>query len=154
MRFTVAIAACCCWLALPVSCALAQGEAAHLGDIHVDQQDSKAGIRVSLKPSGNKIVASPEAMKIMNELMTTNGVDQQPAAAWHIELAYDEFDEDGDNVHSGKIEEFYVNSKTYRKVIKTDDFSQKEAANGSDLYRVGDQSWPTSAPLRTCRNAG
>jgi hypothetical protein len=151
MRFTVAMAACCCWLALPVSCALAQGQAGHLGDIHVDQQDSKGGVRVSLNPSGNKIVASPEAMRIMDELMTTNGFDQQPATAWHIELAYDEFDEDGDNVHSGKIEEFYVNSKKYRRVIKTDAFSQIEVANGSDLYRGGDQSWPPQASLQAIR---
>lgn len=151
MRPVQTIPALCCWVAVTISCALAHGQAASPGEIHVSPQDPKAGIRISLKPSGSKIAASPEAVKTMNELMRTNGLELQPATPWHIELAYDEFDEDGDNVHSGTMDEYYVSPKKYRKVIKTDEFSQTEVANGSDLYRSGDQNWPPIAAFQAIR---
>jgi hypothetical protein len=75
----------------------------------------------------------------------------QPTTPWHVEFTYDEFDEDGDNAHSGTIEEFYVNPKKYRKIIKTDEFVQTEVASGTDLYRNGDQGWPAQSTLQVMR---
>jgi hypothetical protein len=145
MRLTKITALWCCWVGLPIACALAQDQVAHLGEIHVSPPDSKAGVLLSLKPSGSKISSSPEAVKMMGDLIKANGLETLPATSWHIELTYDEFDEDGDNAHSGTLEEFYVNPKQYRKVIKTDEFSQTEVASGGDLYRSGDQNWPPAA---------
>jgi len=34
-----------------------------------------------------------------------NGLEAAGLAPWHIVIAYDQFDEDGDNVHSGVYEE-------------------------------------------------
>jgi len=88
---------------------------------------------------------------MMGELIKTNGLETLPDAPWHIELTYDEFDEDGDNTHSGALEEFYVNPKKYRKVIKTDEFNQTEVASSGDLYRSGDQNWPPAATSQAIR---
>jgi len=81
----------------------AYGQTGQVGEIHVDPQASRAGVTMSLKPSG-PVPGSPEAVKILADLAAANGVDMQPTTPWHIELTYDEFDEDGDNVHSGVIE--------------------------------------------------
>jgi hypothetical protein len=135
---------------LSIAGALAQTQAQHLGEIHVDPQASKSGVTVSLRPS-TSIPASPEAAHILSDLIAANGLETDPVAPWHVQLAYDEFDEDGDNVHSGTIEEFYASPKEYRKVIKTDEFSQTEVANGTDLYRLGDQGWPPLATVQAMR---
>jgi len=147
MRFSSRVRLLCIGLGVAISSALAYGQVGQLGPIHVDPQESKEMVRFSLRPSGS-VPLSPEAAKILRDLTFANGVDVQSAAPWHVEIAYDEFDEDGDNVHSGAIEEFYVNPKKFRKVIKTDEFAQTEVADGTDLYRAGDQSWPSQSTLQ------
>lgn len=126
---------------------LAIAQAGAPDDIHVPPPTTREGVRISLNPSG-KVPSSPEAAKMLADLIAANGVDVQPEVPWHAVLSYDEFDEDGDNVHSGTIEEFYASARKYRKIIKTDEFSQIEVANGTDLYRAGDQSWPPQATLQ------
>ena len=140
MRLTHMIALLFCCL----GSLLAQTASPPLGEIHTDPEDSKAGVRVALRPTGN-VTASPEAVKILGELEAANGLDPQPQTPWHVQLTYDEFDDDGDNVHSGTIEEFYVTAKKYRTEIKTDDFHQIEIADGTNVYRSGDQGWPPRA---------
>lgn len=124
---------------------LAQAE--HLGPIHVDPQMGREGVRMSFKAPA-PVHSSPEAVKILADLVAANGVDAKPQRPWHIELTYDEFDEDGDNVHSGTVEEFYVGPTKYRRVVKTDEVSQTEVATGSDLYRSGSQDWLARATLQ------
>ncbi len=130
--------------------AFAMPQAEHPGEVHVPPSTSREGVRISLNPSG-PVPKSPEAAKILGDLVAANGMDMQPQVPWHVEVSYDEFDEDGDNVHSGTIEEFYVSPKKYRKIIKTDEFSQVEVANGTDLYRAGDQNWPSQTTLQAMR---
>jgi hypothetical protein len=124
---------------------LATAQTAEPTEIHVQPPSVREGVRISLNHSGSVPPASPEAEKILHDLANANGVDLQPDVPWHLEFTYDEFDEDGDNVHSGTIEEFYSTPKKYRKITKTDEFSQTEVADGADLYRTGDQSWPARA---------
>jgi Gram-negative bacterial TonB protein C-terminal len=63
---------------------------------------------------------------------------------WHIVIAYDQFDEDGDNVHSGTYEELWAGSKKFRVSYKADDLNQVDYATAQGLYRSGDQQWPNS----------
>jgi hypothetical protein len=137
MRFSVGSL-----LAFLVACILARAQTVEPAEIHVQPPASKEGVRMSLGTSASPPPSSPEATKSLQELASANGVDIRPDVPWHLEFAYDEFDEDGDNVHSGTVEEVYVSPKKFRKVIKTDEFSQTEVADGSDLYRAGDQNWP------------
>lgn len=64
---------------------------------------------------------------------------------WHIVIAYEQFDEDGDKVHSGTYEEFWVEPKKFKISYKADDLNQTDYATGQALYRLGDQQWPNRA---------
>src|SRR5258708_4432127 len=80
-----------------------------------------------------------DLLKLASEL---NGLDDTSNTPWHIELTYDHFDEDGDNDHSGAVEEFYAGPKKYKRIIVSDTLNQTDVADGSHLYRTGDQVWP------------
>lgn len=120
----------------------------HLGPIHVDPQSGREGVRMMLAQPSAPVHSSPEITKTLGALASVNGLDKKPSVPWHVELAYDEFDEDGDNVHSGTVEEFYTDATKYRRIIKTDESSQTEVATGSSLYRVGEQGWPKVTSLQ------
>lgn len=143
-----------CSLGLVMVAAMAYGQAGQIGPIHVDPPDPKVGILISVNPHAPdpRVTSSnsSEAASILRDLGASNGMDES-AAPWHAELTYDQFDEDGDNVHSGTVEEFYVTAKKYRTITKTDEFTQTEVANGSELYRAGDQGWPSQATLQAVR---
>jgi hypothetical protein len=64
---------------------------------------------------------------------------------WHIIVSYDQFDEDGDNVHSGTYEEFWNGPEKYKRIYKSDNLNQIDYATTRGLYRSGDQSWPDKA---------
>ncbi len=81
-----------------------------------------------------------------------NGLDLVAASPWHAKFTWDQFDEDGDNSHSGTYEEFYANPKKYRRIYSGDTLNQVEVANSTGLYRSGDQRWPNIAELEV-RNA-
>ena len=50
-------------------------------------------------------------------------------AAWHVIMAYDQFDEDGDNVHRGEAEQFWPGRR-------------KSAKRGDNLNQAGmRQKW-------------
>jgi len=67
---------------------------------------------------------------------------------WHIIVSYDQFDEDGDNVHSGTYEEFWNGPDKYKRIYKSDNLNQTDYGTSHGLYRLGDQSWPDSAQLK------
>jgi hypothetical protein len=52
-----------------------------------------------------------------------NGLESPDMVPWHIVVTYDEFDEDGDNVHSGVYEEYWVSEKKYKRSYKSDNFN-------------------------------
>jgi len=71
-----------------------------------------------------------------------NGLQSTNLLPWHIVVTYDQFDEDGDNVHSGVFEEYWVSPKKYKRSYKSDNFNQTDYATDKGLYRRGDQQWP------------
>lgn len=130
-----------------ISSVFAWTQVEQLGPIRVDPQTASEGVTIA-SSSPFAVHSSPQAAKILDTLTSVNGLDPRPSGPWHVELSYDEFDTDGDNVHSGIIEEFYVDATRFRRTIKTDESNQTEVANGSSLYRAGDQSWPKLASLQ------
>jgi len=74
-----------------------------------------------------------------------NGLNSADLLPWHIVVTYDQFDEDGDNVHSGVYEEYWVNAKKYKRTYKSDNLNQSDYATGNGLFRRGDQQWPDRA---------
>lgn len=77
-----------------------------------------------------------------------NGLESADVRPWHITMTYDEFDEDGDNVHSGTYEEFWASPKEFKQIYKSDDFNQTDYATDRGLFRSGDQRWPNSVELQ------
>jgi hypothetical protein len=72
---------------------------------------------------------------------------------WRIVIAYDQFDEDGDNIHSGTYEELWAGPKKFRVTYKADDLNQVDYATAQGLYRSGDQQWPNSAQEQISKEA-
>jgi hypothetical protein len=64
---------------------------------------------------------------------------------WHIVIEYDQFDGDGDNIHSGVVDEVWAALKKYRLSYKSDNLSETDYATEQGLFRVGDQRWPNRA---------
>ena len=73
------------------------------------------------------------------------GADMQP---WRIVIAYDEFDEDGDNVNNGVFEQFWLGPNKYKRSYTSDKLNQTDYANEHGLFRVGDQRWPRPIELQ------
>jgi hypothetical protein len=92
-------------------------------------------------------------LDILQLASAMNGVDVPSSKPWHIKLSYDEFDGDGDNVHSGILEEFYVSPKKYKRSYTGDTLNQTEVATESGLYRSGDQRWPGSVEMQVRNEA-
>jgi hypothetical protein len=81
----------------------------------------------------------------LNKVVARNGLQSPDLLPWHIVVAYDQFDEDGDNVHSGWYEEYWLSAKKYKRIYKSDNFNQTDYATEKGLYRHGDQQWPDRA---------
>ncbi|HWW22362.1 MAG TPA: energy transducer TonB [Edaphobacter sp.] len=77
-----------------------------------------------------------------------NGLESTDLNPWHIVIEYDQFDEDGDNVHSGVVEEFWAGPKKYKISYKSDALNQTDYATDHGLFRLGDQRWPNRAETK------
>ena len=77
-----------------------------------------------------------------------NGLTSLNLHPWHIVIEYDQFDEDGDNVHSGILEEVWVGPKSYKLSYKSDNLNQINYATAQGLFRLGDQRWANRAELQ------
>jgi hypothetical protein len=77
-----------------------------------------------------------------------NGLQSTDLQPWHIVVTYDQFDEDGDNVHSGVYEEYWAGAKKYKRIYKSDNLNETDYATEKGLYRLGDQQWPDRAQLQ------
>jgi len=71
-----------------------------------------------------------------------NGLQGPNLQPWRVVIAYDEFDEDGDNVNSGIFEELWAGPKSYRRRYTSDKLNQTDYVTEHGLFRVGDQRWP------------
>jgi len=64
---------------------------------------------------GKKQAADADTVDLPNWLSkeeALNGLQSTDLLPWHIVVTYDQFDEDGDNIHSGVYEEYWVGSLT------------------------------------------
>jgi len=97
-------------------------------------KDISAADRVELK----------DWLRQQTEKLAFSGPRARP---WHIVITYDQFDEDGDNVHSGVFEEFWFADDKFKRVYKADDFNQVAYATKDGLYQAGDKRLPNSNQL-------
>lgn len=93
-------------------------------------------------------VAPGSVAESMRTVSALNGLDSTAPQPWHIVIAYDQFDEDGDNVHSGVIEELWTGPKKYRISYKSDTLNQTDFATEQGLFRLGDQRWPNRVEMQ------
>ena len=84
----------------------------------------------------------------MRIVSAQNGLDPSVPQPWHLVIAYDQFDEDGDNVHSGVVEEWWAGPKKYKISYKSDTLNQTDFATEQGLYRLGDQRWPNRVEMQ------
>lgn len=117
----------------------------------IQQQQTGPATSATGLPAQISVPHSPH--DLLKLALNMNGVDVRPATPWHIKLSYDEFDEDGDNVHSGSIEEFVVSAKKYKRVYSGDTLNQIDFASEQGLYRAGDQRWPSPTELQVRNEA-
>lgn len=106
---------------------------------------------VSFNPRNKKKTPSADTVDLPNWLSKEaglNGLQSTGLLPWHIVVTYDQFDEDGDNVHSGVYEEYWVGPTKYKQIYKSDNLNQIDYATEKGLYRRGDQKWPDRAQLQ------
>jgi hypothetical protein len=77
-----------------------------------------------------------------------NGLSASDVHPWHIVIAYDQFDGDGDNFNSGVLEELWAGPKKFKRTYKSDNLNQTDYGTNSGLFRLGDQRWPNRAELQ------
>lgn len=78
----------------------------------------------------------------LSKEMNLNGLESSDLQPWHLVLTYDQFDEDGDNVHSGTYEEYWAGPQKFKRIYKSDNFNQTDYATDKGLFRRGAQGWP------------
>ncbi len=103
-------------------------------------------VRINLRREKKAVGA--DAVDLPNWLSkeaALNGLQSTDLLPWHIVVTHDQFDEDGDNVHSGVYEEYWIGAKKYKRIYKSDNFNQTDYATDKGLYRHGDQQWPDRA---------
>jgi hypothetical protein len=103
---------------------------------------------VRFYPKGEKNPAGADAVDLpawLRKEEALNGLESAGLLPWHIVVTYDQFDEDGDNVHSGVYEEYWAGPKKYKRVYKSDNLNQTDYATDKGLHRQGDQQWPDRA---------
>jgi hypothetical protein len=102
----------------------------------------------TFKRENKKEGADAKLSEWLSKQKTLNGLESPDLLPWHIAVTYDQFDEDGDNVHSGVYEEYWIGPKKYKRIYKSDNFNQTDYATDKGLYRYGDQAWPSRAQLQ------
>jgi hypothetical protein len=108
-----------------------------------------ASVTINLK--GEKPPAGADAVDLTKWLSSEaalNGLQSTDLQPWHIVVTYDQFDEEGDNVHSGVYEEYWAGTRKYKRIYKSDNLNQTDYATEKGLYRLGDQQWPDRAQLQ------
>lgn len=65
-------------------------------------------LKAEKKPSTNAI----DLPSWIAKEAALNGLQSEDILPWHIVVSYDQFDEDGDNVHSGVYEEYWAGAKS------------------------------------------
>jgi len=111
-----------------------------IADLHVKDR------LISFRPaSPSKNLDAGGAADWIHSQSALNGLQSTDICPWHIVIAYDQFDEDGDNVHSGIVEEYWAGPKKYRISYRSDTVNQTDYATEQGLFCIGDQRWPNRA---------
>ncbi len=116
--------------------------------IAVPPKTSWKGSVSFLPASPTKAVNPNTLIEWLHSESALNGLHSSDLHPWRIIIAYDQFDEDGDNVHSGIIEELWVAPRKYKISYKSDNLNQTDYATEQGLFRLGDQRWPNRAELQ------
>jgi len=104
---------------------------------------------ISFKAASPEKAADPASLSAwLRDESVLNGLSAGDVHPWHIVIAYDEFDGDGDNSNSGVFEEFWAGPKRFKRIYKSDNLNQTDYATDHGLFRVGDQRWPSRAELQ------
>jgi hypothetical protein len=113
---------------------------------------------VATAPSSDSEIAVPPATSVtfaMAANKKTGGADAVDLPTWlskeetltglqlldlscHIIVAYDQFDEEGDNINTGVYEESWAGLTKLKRSYKSDRFNQTDYATEKGLYRRGD----------------
>lgn len=120
--------------------------------------EAKSGSEVVIPPDTSTIVAivksrhqkrtrnsGSDLASWIHKESALNGLQSKGVTPWHIVVSYDQFDEDGDNIHSGTFEEFWAGPGKYKRIYRSDNFNQVDYATSRGLFRRGDQRWPDAA---------
>lgn len=102
-------------------------------------------LAVSLKAENKPSTDAIDLPNWIAKEAALNGLQSAGLLPWHIVVSYNQFDEDGDNVHSGVFEEYWASEKKYKRTYKSDNFNQSDYATDKGLFRDGDQQWPDPA---------
>ena len=106
-------------------------------------------VTINLKNDNHTLGADAvDLAKWLSKEAGLNGLQSTDLQPWHIVVTYDQFDEDGDNVHRGVYEEYWAGPKKYKRIYKSDNLNQTDYATDKGLYRLGDQRWPDRAQLQ------
>jgi hypothetical protein len=106
---------------------------------------------VTINVKNDKHSAGTDAVDLttwLSKEAALNGLQSTDLQPWHVVVTYDQFDEDGDNVHSGVYEEYCAGAKKYKRIYKSDNRNETDYATEKGLYRLGDQQWPDRAQLQ------
>lgn len=102
-------------------------------------------VTVRLGTGTTKDAASIDLSTWLHKESGLNGLASTSMQPWHIVITYDQFDEDGDNVHSGVYKETWAGPEKYRRSYESDNVNQTDFATERGLFRSGDQQWPGRA---------
>lgn len=149
------------WIAIPVLSSFGQevqpaanGSTANLKTVVVAKESKSdsvvavppaTSVTMGLKPGKKSDADGVDLHAWLAKEQTLNGLLPPDLQPWHIVVTYDQFDEDGDNVHSGVFEEFWISEKKYKRIYKSDNLNQTEYGTEKGLFRQGDQKWPDRA---------
>ena len=106
---------------------------------------------VSVSLSGNTPPApsaNPAALAWLSAREDANSLEGAKEKPWHLVIAFEQFDDDGDKVNQGTLEEIWASPVKYKRSYKSDKLNQTDYATDGGLYRVGDQRWPNRAEVQ------
>src|SRR6202021_1085645 len=86
-------------------------------------------VPINLKNDKHSVGADAvDLTKWLSKEAALNGMQSADLQPWHIVVTYDQFDEDGDNVHSGVYEEYWAGAKKYKRIYKSDNLNETDYA--------------------------
>ena len=81
-----------------------------------------ASVTINLKNDKHSIGADAVDLTTwLSKEAALNGLQSADLQPWHIVVTYDQFDEDGDNVHSGVYEAYWAGAQKYKRISKSDE---------------------------------